>query len=141
MERPSRRIKAPAPTRASDAPSHPQTVNSLLLAEDIRPISTVSATPSQPSAPATAHIPPKLAQADRAKLDAIAAPAIQHPRLPTARLCEIAITLCQHACLKPAELAELLNRKLVPIRDRVMPKIKEHPNVHCVDNIYYYIDK
>ena len=141
MERPSRRIKAPAPTRASDAPSHPQTVNSLLLAEDIRPISTVSATPSQPSAPSAAHIPPKLEQADRAELDAIAAPAIQHPRLPTARLCEIAITLCQHACLKPAELAELLNRKLVPIRDRVMPKIKEHPNVHCVDNIYYYIDK
>lgn len=144
LKRPSRRIKASAPSSTVESQ---QTVNSLLFAEDIRaaaaPVSAKPAAPatSEGSTPHDSSMPPKLAQADRAKLDEIAAPAIQHSRLPTTRLCEIAITLCQHACLKQAELAEILNRKLVPIRDKVMPKIKEHPNVHCVDSIYYYIDK
>ena len=154
IERPSRRIKATSSTAQTASSS--QTVNSLLFAEDIRAAATSanntakshpsnSAVPTQISdstSPASStSMPPKLADADRAKLDEIAAPAINHPRLPTARLCEIAITLCKHARLKPAELAEILNRKLVPIRDRVMPKIKEHPDVHCVDGIYYYIGK
>ena len=82
-------------------------------------------------------IPPRLEDADRALLESIAFPAVEHPRLPAIRLCEIAISLCKTARLKPVEIAELLHKKLVPVRDKVMPAIKEHPDVHCVDGAYY----
>lgn len=110
----------------------------LLFAEDICSPKTQ---PSQPEPPKpeqnTEDIPPCLEDADRALLDSIASPAVEHPRLPAIRLCEIAISLCKNARLKPIEIAELLHKKLVPVRDKIMPAIKEHPDVHCIDGAYY----
>lgn len=110
----------------------------LLFAEDICSPKTQ---PSQPEPPKpeqnTEDIPPCLEDADRELLDSIASPAVEHPRLPAIRLCEIAISLCKTARLKPIEIAELLHKKLVPVRDKIMPAIKEHPDVHCIDGAYY----
>ena len=115
----------------------------LLFAEDIctsQPqINAQESQTAQADAPLNQaeDIPPCFADADHALLESIALPAVEHPRLPTLRLCEIAVNLCKVARLKPLEIAELLHKKLVPVRDKILPSIKEHPNVHCVDGAYY----
>ncbi len=85
----------------------------------------------------TPALPPLLEDADRALLNEIAKPAVMHPRLPIIRVCEIAASLCRNARLRPIEIAEILNRKFVPICDKVMPVLKERNDIHCVDGYYY----
>ena len=114
----------------------------LLFAEDIcssAPASDMDTTaePAPVLPKADDDIPPCYANADRALLESIARPAVEHPRLPAIRLCEIAISLCKVARLKPAEIAELLHKKIVPVRDKILPKVKEDPNIHCIDGAYY----
>jgi hypothetical protein len=110
----------------------------LLFAEDICSPKTQQSQPEPPKPEQnTEDIPPCLEDADRALLDSIASPAVEHPRLPAIRLCEIAISLCKTARLNPIEISELLHKKLVPVRDKIMPAIKEHPDVHCIDGAYY----
>lgn len=83
-------------------------------------------------------MPPLLADADMNLINSIVAPVIEHPRLQVFRMCEVATELLKIVRLKPTELAELFQRKLVPIRDKVIPKLQENPNLHVV-NGYYFI--
>lgn len=83
------------------------------------------------------ELPPKLADADRSHLDEIALPVVEHPRLPQARVCEITVELLKLARLKPTEIAEILHKKLVPVRDKIIPKIRETHQIIVVDGFYY----
>ncbi|GEM_PF-4744868 len=121
-------------------------IQSLLFAEDIRvvnhpaqqdlPLETPDAEPD----PEEAAMPPLRADADSALLEEIALPAVEHPRLPATRLCEIALELCKHARMAPSDFSDLLKRKYNVIRDKVLPKLKENPKIHAVNSTYYYQD-
>ena len=94
-------------------------------------------TVSTPEPQKTTIVPPDLAHADRSVIDEIIEPALSHPRLPSARLCEIAATLLKTVRLSPLELSDLLKRKLPVIRTKVFPTLKETYKFHLVDNKYY----
>ena len=87
--------------------------------------------------PNPAIIPPTFAEADQNLLASIAAPAVEHLRLPTARLCEIAGNLLTAARLTPQELANLLQRKLPVIRTKVLASFSNNPNFKLTGNTYY----
>ena len=95
---------------------------------------TVESKESEPDIP----MPPRYDEADIDLLKEIALPAINHTRLPAARLCEITVSLCKNARLKPIEISTLLNRKFVLVRDKIIPILKERPDIHN-DNGCYYI--
>ena len=123
-------------------------LQSLLIAEDIcvakgqkqLDLPMLASAPVQP-APALvdANIPPLCVDADRALLEQIAQPAIDHPRLPAMRLCEIALELCKNARMLPSDFSDLLKRKYNVVRDKILPTLRENPNIHELDNTYYYL--
>ena len=122
-------------------------IQSLLIAEDIRVVnhSSQQNLPLEPPAAEPAHeetspMPPLRADADSALLEEIALPAVEHPRLPATRLCEIALELCKHARMAPSDFSDLLQRKYNVIRDKVLPKLKENPKIHVENSTYYYQD-
>ncbi|MBQ9817391.1 MAG: ATP-binding protein [Proteobacteria bacterium] len=83
------------------------------------------------------EVPPVLAGFDRSLLDEIAAPAIDHPRLPAVRLCEVSASILQEVRLSSAELADILHRKLPVVRDKIIPQLKQRSDFHQLDNTYY----
>ena len=99
---------------------------------------TVSSQDAKPKiALIDAPLPPKLAEIDRAKLDAIALPVVEFPRLPQTRLCEITVELLKMARLKPTEVADILHKKLVLVRDKLIPKIRETHEITVVEGCYF----
>lgn len=151
---PCRNVEMPTKENAKAAAVTPKeavpasVLQGLLFAEDITVVAKETTKPEcnkcavveemdAPAAGSNLDMPPLLKDYDRAKLEEIAAPAVEHSRLPTIRLCEIAAELLQAVRLKPTELADLLNRKLVPVRDKVLPKIKESYDVQIVDGYYF----
>lgn len=82
-------------------------------------------------------LPPLFADADRARLDEIVQPVIERPRLPMTRVCEIAAQLCLHARFTISELAEVLHKKIVPVKDKIMPALRENPNFVSQDGVFY----
>lgn len=132
-------IRANSPARGQEPYGHVLSAEPVKRAETS---STVAASPSRSAAPQpeTSAIPPELAQADSklsALIDTIVEPAVSHPRLPAARLCEIAASLLKEVRLTPNELSELLNRKLPVIRTKIFPQLKETYKLHLVENKYY----
>lgn len=98
-------------------------------------VASVEKTPAP--VPQSDNLPPLFADADRARLDAIAQPVIERPRLPMTRVCEIAAQLCLHARFTISELAEILHKKIVPVKDKIMPALRENPNFISQDGVFY----
>ncbi len=123
-------IPSPASKSVSAAPKKRS------ASHDAQPEASQAQTSPAPS-PDTASLPPSFAESDQKLLEDIASPAIEHQRLPTARLCEIAATLLTNARLTPQELANLLNRKLPMIRTKVLPAFSQNPKFKLTGNTYY----
>ena len=121
----------PAPGSAKTPVSQESLSASSVRGDDEKPAA------ASPDSDTTSVVPPDLAHADRAVIDRIIEPAVSHPRLPSARLCEIAATLLKTVRLSPLELSDLLRRKLPVIRTKVFPTLKESYKFHLVDNKYY----
>ena len=92
---------------------------------------------ASPSPSRVAAIPPLYKDADHDLLHKIALPVLEHPRLPMARVCEISVKLCQNARFTVKDLAEILGKKTTPIRNKVMPVLRQDPRFVEEGKIFY----
>ncbi|MBQ9396349.1 MAG: putative DNA binding domain-containing protein [Proteobacteria bacterium] len=123
------RIPARKPVFASDTAAR--------STQPKQPAETVQTAPMPVQPKAADAMPPKLAEIGRAKLDEIALPVVEMPRLPQTRICEIVVELLKTARLKPTEVADILNKKLVLVRDKLIPKIRETHEITVVEGYYF----